>query len=334
MARDRIFPTTEIDMASDKDLKTIDWDSVLVKLAETKEPAKGKFPEGLEDILTPKNELGEDDQEKDMACKCETEDAPVTAGKCPEHLKKFQFKGKDVEKVEDKDEDESEEEEEKEEEETPEEEKEEKEASVRMKKVHFAEASQIGHEAVEAAKASGDEALYNAILAARQDRRVRLANKVIEKENVRQAQSELEVKLAQRHAYRQAIASSVTEGESKIKMVVSKKNTGDGFKKVADMSKGQKTAFAKKALSLGYPQEYIDTILGVNEPKTAAIETEIREVMAANIPLNTKKTALTGLVKTAELDSAQKQRLVDYWIKDLGYGDEEWVKNWINKTYK
>ena len=37
--------------------------------------------------------------------------------------------------------------------------------------------------------------------------------------------------------------------------------------------------------------------------------------------------------KTAELDDSQKQRIIDYWIKDLQYGDEEWVRNWVNAKY-
>ena len=46
-----------------------------------------------------------------------------------------------------------------------------------------------------------------------------------------------------------------------------------------------------------------------------------------------KKAALEGMIKTAKLDDAQKNRIIDYWINDLQYGDEEWVRNWVNKNY-
>jgi hypothetical protein len=72
-------------------------------------------------------------------------------------------------------------------------------------KIIFDHPDQISAEAVEAAFGSGDEQLGNAILAARHERRIRLA-KSIEKKIV--AENETQLKLAQRKAYRERLVQA------------------------------------------------------------------------------------------------------------------------------
>jgi hypothetical protein len=39
------------------------------------------------------------------------------------------------------------------------------------------------------------------------------------------------------------------------------------------------------------------------------------------------------MVKVATLTNADYDRLVDYWVNELGYGDREWVETLFTKKY-
>jgi hypothetical protein len=206
---------------------------------------------------------------------------------------------------------------------------------ARRLKVHFSSADQISAEAIEAAKKSGSEELVEVILAARKERRVRLANKILEDEKTLIKTAETEE--SNEPAKQEVVAESTEKGTQKMASKINKKvkiSVSEGFKRVSSLNSAEKTAFAENAIANGFPAEYVAQMLGNVEETVSPDETHIKEVMASSMPIETKKIALGGMIKTAELDSSQKQRIIDYWIKDLQYGDEEWVRNWVNKSYK
>jgi hypothetical protein len=98
------------------------------------------------------------------------------------------------------------------------------------------------------------------------------------------------------------------------------------------MNRAAKAAFAEKALSEGFPMEYVTAVLG--EAYNSAEKTEeIKRVMSSNIELTVKKAAVKSMVKTATLSNADYSRLVNYWKNELGYGDVEWINELFTKKY-
>ena len=98
------------------------------------------------------------------------------------------------------------------------------------------------------------------------------------------------------------------------------------------MNNNAKKAFAAKAIAQGFPQEYVDAMLGTE--KSAVDNTqEIRTVMSSDLKLNVKKSAITSMVREATLSDADYSRLVDYWKNELGYGDQEWIDALFTKKY-
>lgn len=311
---DRIFPTTkqEKGIASEKEFTGIDWQRVANFYQENTEKEASKLPEGFrellsstdEDIVTAEVDAKETDTVKQDNC---TTDDENNQDKKPQ---KGRFDGTEM----------------------PEE--------KRKLKVHFSKAEQISADAIKQAKEEGQDELVLAQLAARQQRRTMIASRIIESEK----EQDTQVKLAKRQQYREALLDTIEDtlnkkgttemtNTNKIKISVSKSKKA-GFKTVAAMSSKEQTAFREAALESGFPVEYVDAIL---ESKTTSTGSEtvdqIKEVMSSTLPINTKKAALSGLIRTAELDEANKERLIRYWVDDLQYGDEEWVRNWINKKY-
>ena len=188
----------------------------------------------------------------------------------------------------------------------------------------FNHPSQLSAEAVEAAEAAGDDQLKNAILAARHDRRVRLASQI---ETRVAAEKEKSVRLAQRRAYREALVQSVEEAPANPVKTASRKTQPSG------MTQAMKTAFAQKALAEGFPVEYIQARIGevpaIAQDKTA----DIKSVLASDLEINTKIAAASSMIKTATLSDADYSRLIDYWKNDLGYGDQEWIDALFTKKY-
>ena len=320
---DRIFPNTFKEEPLDSDLvfKGIDWDNFNTKLAEVKNGEhNNELPEEFREILA-KKDMPEKVEEmfKEKNKGKDKEDGNLS--KVPEglrdHVKKMQekAKGKKSEKSE----------------EDPEESEEHDEASekgsMKKKAYHFTHPAQLTAEAIEAAQSSGNEELVKAIVAARHERRVRLASKIEEKvaEEV-----EINEKLAQRKAYRESLVNKVVKAESSKR---TRTSSSDDFVKVSNMSNSSKKVFAAKAIAQGFPQEYVEAMLGNNETIKADNTEEIRNVMSSELSLNIKKSAVSSMVKVAKLTDADYSRLVSYWKNELGYGDQEWIDALFTKKY-
>ena len=199
--------------------------------------------------------------------------------------------------------------------------------SMKKKAYHFTHPAQLTAEAIEAAQSSGNEELVKAIVAARHERRVRLASKIEEKvaEEV-----EINEKLAQRKAYRESLVNKVVKAESSKR---TRTSSSDDFVKVSNMSNSSKKVFAAKAIAQGFPQEYVEAMLGNNKTIKADNTEEIRNVMSSELSLNIKKSAVSSMVKVAKLTDADYSRLVSYWKNELGYGDQEWIDALFTKKY-
>ena len=358
---DRIFPNRIQEEALDSDLvfQGIDWDNFNTKLAEVKNglntrelPAEFKevlakkksedMPEAVENMFKKKNKEN-DKEDGDLS-------------KVPEQFRKNvkdkqdKAKSKKHEDVDDEDHDD----------EDHDDEDHDGEDMVRngpkkaTKKasVVFNHPSQLSAEAVEAALASGDKALANTILAARHERRVRLASKI---QSQIEAENEKTVKLAQRRAYREQLVKIAAKKDEEVEAMEkkcescgmkyagedcdcdSKKEAGYSksdmkMKKATNLSSASKQAFAAKALAEGFPQEYIDAMLG--ETVVASNDlAEIKNVMASELNSNVKKAAVSSMIKVATLTDSDYSRLVDYWKNELGYGDQEWIDALFTKKY-
>lgn len=319
-----IFPTTEQEnLASEKEFTGINWDDLAVRLASTNDE-QATLPENLTEILAEK--YSEDDAEV------------KTAGKCPEHLKEFQFTSKSNEDTKEANDEKEEKEACSDDEENNDEKKE-----ARVRKIRFTSAEELSAEALEAAEKAGNIELAEAIVAARKERRTSLASKV-------EASDEKDEKIAKRHAYRENIVKQyaekvasrqderlevVAEIEDGLKKVATASETAkeDDFKKVAEMNSQERNAFIKKAEACGFPKNYIEQMLGDNDKtELAPVELEMREIMTASISENAKRTAIAALVKEAKLDSEQIARQMRYWTEELGY-DKEWAAKLFKTDY-
>ena len=307
---DRIFPNKYQVESLDSELvfKGIDWDNFNQKLAQAKD-SKKETDSAVKDIVE-KLDKSEQNEIKHMLDADDTEKAYSEKNK--------KSAGKMCKECEKSDEDCTCEHED--------------DASMvkhapkrQANKIIFDHPDQISAEAVEAAFSSGDEQLGNAILAARHERRVRLA-KSIEKKIV--AENETQLKLAQRKAYREKLVQA-SEETAKPKLA---NKSEDGFVKVSELSGQNKKAFAAKAAAAGFPSEYVAAMLGESvsvEDKTAPI----REIMASSINTDVKKKAVTSMIKEATLTNSDYDRLINYWKNELGYGDQEWIDALFTKKY-
>lgn len=330
---DRIFPNRYQEEPLDSDLvyQAINWDNFNTKLAEVQNglhtpelPAEFKevlakkksedMPEEVEEMFKEKNKR--DDEDAD-----DLSDVPPQLRK---HVKEKQDKAKGKKTEESKVDDEK---------------------PVKtdeagwkdgknMKKANaivFNHPSQLSAEAVEAAIAEGNQELANAILAARHERRVRLAGKI---ETRIAEETERSVKLAQRKAYRENLVKMAAQNSKSVRVSskAEKTTSEDGFVKVSELNNASKRAFASKAISQGFPKEYVDAILGESNP-VVDNTVEIRNVMSSDLSENIKKSAVSSMVKVATLTDADYSRLIDYWKNELGYGDQEWIDALFTKKY-
>ena len=335
---DIIFPNTYGDdsFESESMFKGIDWDNFNQKLAEVKEAKDKEVTSDVEELLksleksnpskfhdTVKNIMGNDaedntqDKKEPKAGWRAAEDKCDDCGCAPCVCNKKDAKKKCLEcgKVNCICDD--------------------KEAKmVKRAPVAFTHPSQLSAEAVESALASGDKVLANTILAARHERRVRLANKI---QKTVEAQEQKAVKLAQRKAYRESLVKSanVSNRPTRSNRVVASKSVNtstDGFVKISEMNRASKAAFAEKAFSEGFPMEYVTAVLG--EAYNSAEKTEeIKRVMSSGLDVNVKKAAVQSMVKTATLSNADYSRIINYWKNELGYGDVEWINELFTKKY-
>lgn len=342
---DRIFPNRIQEEALDSDLvfQGIDWDNFNERLAKAKAPKKmdektKKMLQGLGD----KNQPSEEDR-KDLS------DVPP---QLREHVKKKQNTSDD-----DDDEDVCSDcgkaECECDEDDHKDMVRKGPKKATKKASVVFNHPSQLSAEAVEAAIASGDRVLANTILAARHERRVRLASKI---QSQIEAENEKSVKLAQRRAYREQLVKIAADKDKDEVEAMDKKCESCGkkyagescsctaekeagwaksemkMKKANKLSKAGKQAFAAKALAEGFPQEYINAMLGETVEAKDSLK-EIKNVMASELNSNVKKAAVSSMIKVATLTDADYSRLVDYWKNELGYGDQEWIDALFTKKY-
>jgi hypothetical protein len=350
---DRIFPNRFQEDPLDSDLvfQGIDWDNFNQRLAEAKEPKENKGLKALIDAIGDEEVdrlQGEDHDDHDAESGVDHQAGMGKEAKkgLPEGLRKWMEengKGKKSEDSDDEDEDEDKEEEM--EDKGPMKRKGPKGKSEK-KAYHFNHASQLSAEAVEAAVAAGDEDLKNAILAARHDRRVRLASKI---ERQVQAQQETNVKLAQRRAYREALVQKVAEKMEDEKEAATDKEcekcgskyAGKGcecgaksdMKEAKAFSSAARKAFAAKAIAEGFPIEYVNARLGETSAPATDNLSDIKNVLASGLETNVKVAAASSMIKVATLSDADYSRIIDYWKNELGYGDQEWIDALFTKKY-
>ena len=356
---DRIFPNRFQEDPLDSDLvfQGIDWDNFNQRLAEAKEPKDNKGLKALIDAIGDEEVdrlQGEDhdDHESESAKSGWSKEAkkglPPGLAAWMEKNNKGKKKSDDDEKDSDKcpdcDCDPCECDDEKENK-GPMKRKGPKSKSEK-KAFHFNHASQLSAEAVEAAIAAGDEDLKDAILAARHERRVRLAGKI---ERQVQAQQETNLKLAQRRAYREALVQKVAEKmeDEKEEVVAEKceKCAGKGckacgyasdkseMKEAKAFSSAAKRAFAAKAIAEGFPIEYVNARLGETSAPAVDKLSDIKNVLASGLETNVKVAAASSMIKVATLSDADYSRIIDYWKNELGYGDQEWIDALFTKKY-
>ena len=331
---DRIFPNTyqEEPLDSDMVFKGIDWDNFNQKLAEVKNAPAPELPEEFKEVLAKKktDDMPEEVEEmfKEKAEDERDEEDAEDLSDVPPQLRKHVKKKQDKKKHDEEDHEEDHEDEDKDDDEDEDDDKKPGKRKKKANKIVFTHPSQLSAEAVEAAIAAGDEPLKNAILAARQERRVRLASKI---EAQIEAENEINTKLAQRRAYRESLVNKVVEASAN-KEAKTAKVEDNGFVKISEAKNNAKQAFAAKALAEGFPQEYVDAILGNNIVEVDNTE-EIRNVMASDLSSNVKKSAVESMVRTATLTDADYSRLIRYWKEELGYGDQEWIDALFTKKY-
>ena len=315
---DRIFPNKYQESGLDSELvfTGINWDAFGQRLAameEGEDEGKKEVPHELMKALHEKYEGAFDN---------------IAEGSDEGHNMKVNAKWASVEEDDkESDEDESEEDEDEESEEdedsdvdTDEDDEmtEESEMKKKASKIVFTNPSQLSAEAVEAAVANGDVRLAKTILAARHERRLRLASQI--ETNIKTAQAH-DLKLAQRRAYRENLVKTAANTQKK---TVKTANTNDSFAKASQLNNNAKKAFAAKAIASGFPVEYVEAMLNTTVAEKPAV-VEIKQVMASNLNTNVKKTVVANMIKESELDSANINRCKDYWKNELGYGDPEWV---------
>lgn len=311
---DRIFPNKFQESGLDSELvfTGINWDTFNERLAAVKDgEGDKKAPKELMDALNKKypEEMDEEAKSNDK------EGGSKYAAYADDD------EDSDDEDMEDEDEDESDEDESDEDEDDDDEESE---MEKRASRIVFNNPSQLSAEAVEAAIAVGDTRFANTILAARHERRVRLATQI--ETNIKTAQAH-QTALNQRKAYRENLVKVASNNERRTATAqkpAAQKSALPTFVKASALNNNAKKAFAAKAVASGFPAEYVEAMLNTpvtESPKVA----EIKQVMASNLNNNIKKQVVASIVKEASLDAANINRCKDYWKNELGYGDPEWV---------
>lgn len=306
---DRIFPNKFQESGLDSELvfTGINWDTFNERLAAVKDgEGDKKAPKELMDALNDKypEEMDEEAKSNDK-----------------EGGSKYAAYADDDEDSEDED---MEDEDESDEDESDEDEDEDEDMTKRASKIVFNNPSQLSAEAVEAAIAAGDTRFANTILAARHERRVRLATQI--ETNIKTAQAH-QTALNQRKAYRENLVKVASNNERRTATAqkpAAQKSALPTFVKASALNNNAKKAFAAKAVAAGFPAEYVEAMLNTpvaESPKVA----EIKQVMASNLNNNIRKQVVASIVKEASLDAANINRCKDYWKNELGYGDPEWV---------
>jgi len=319
---ERIFPTQlKEQLGSKLEFNGIDIDTLITKLAETKDDNKkdSLSPELREQIAQMKLNIvtSEDDESLEREAK----------KAIPEAFKAHMFKSKDSKDDENEDEDDKDD---------KDDDKgmiEGKKASARRRRIRFTSASQLSPEAANAAKEQGDAELYNAILAARSDVRVREAQRLIDLSE--EALKREAATVSKRSAFRMTVVKNAEQTRKTVASVSTKKSNNSVFKTVKSMTDDERNYFRRVALDKGLPEEYVTSMFAVENTSSTgnSVETSIRDIMASTLNVDTKRAAIGGLVKTAVLDSENISRLKKYWKDELGYGDEAWIDDLFTTKY-
>ena len=204
-------------------------------------------------------------------------------------------------------------------------------STKKASKVVFTHPEQISAEALMQAKTAGNENLVRAILSAREDR-----NRVIESrlERLAQEESDKNQRLAQRREQRAAIVAQAEDNAKRLASAdASVTKSVEGFKTVSALKNNEKAVIAQRLLDNGFPAEYVEATLGLyaEVAPVSSEENQIREVMSSSLNDTTKRTAVASLVKVAELSQEQLDRCIRFWVDELGYGDEQWVRDLFAK---
>lgn len=310
---DRIFPNKFQESGLDSELvfTGINWDTFNERLAAVKDgEGDKKAPKELMDALNDKYP-----EEMDEEAKSNDKEGGS---------KYAAYADDDDEDSEDEDMDDEDEDESDEDESDEDEDEDDGDMTKRASRIVFNNPSQLSAEAVEAAIAAGDTRFANTILAARHERRVRLATQI--ETNIKTAQAH-QTALNQRKAYRENLVKVAANNERRTTTAQkspAQKSALPTFVKASALNNNAKKAFAAKAVAAGFPAEYVEAMLNTpvaESPKVA----EIKQVMASNLNNNIKKQVVASIVKEASLDAANINRCKDYWKNELGYGDPEWV---------
>jgi hypothetical protein len=325
---DRVFPNnTEVDMGSKISFSGIDWTSVEQNMQTNK--FASSHDEQIKNLLkmaemTMDDSEGDndpDDKEDYVSEETETEelneDENIDGGKITEMLKESK-------------------------------------SNTTMKKIAFTHPSQISAEAIESAKAAGDENLVNTILAARKANRQRIAgiieSKMVKEANLanRQAQREKIVKMAQaeevevpksqldsmsKEDLRQLVDSFGGNApqyfkdalEAKEKVASGEPQLGAmAFTSPTKFSKAQREAFNKIAQAYGMPSEYVNSMgAPIYSKEVETLANEVKEIFASNISQKSKDALITTMIKEAKLSPDSKSEFINYWNDILGYQDKE-----------
>ncbi len=315
---DRIFPNKFQESGIDSELvfTGINWDTFnerLAKVMDGEGDEKKKVPHELLNALNEKypEEFDEEAESNDKEGGMKNS---KWAAYAEEEVAEDEMDEEDDEDSEDEDSEEDEDDDEEDDDDD-----EEAEMTKKASKIVFNHPSQLSAEAVEAAIASGDKRLANTILAARHERRVRLATQI--ETNIKTAQAH-EAALMQRKAYRENLVRVAAQKETRT--AVAQKTEEPTFVKASALNNTAKQAFAAKAIASGFPAEYVEAMLNTPVAETPAVS-EIKQVMASNLNPSTKKQVVASMIKESSLDAANINRCKDYWKNELGYGDPEWV---------
>ena len=312
---DRIFPNKFQESGLDSELvfTGINWDTFNERLAAVKDgEGDKKAPKELMDALNDKYP-----EEFDEEAESNDKEGGSKYAAYADDDEDSEEDDEDMEDEDESDEDESDEDEDEDDEEDDD-------MTKRASRIVFNNPSQLSAEAVEAAIAAGDTRFANTILAARHERRVRLATQI--ETNIKTAQAH-QTALNQRKAYRENLVKVASNNERRTATAqkpAAQKSALPTFVKASALNNNAKKAFAAKAVAAGFPAEYVEAMLNTpvaESPKVA----EIKQVMASNLNNNIKKQVVASIVKEASLDAANINRCKDYWKNELGYGDPEWV---------
>jgi len=316
---ERIFPTQLQDQLGSKlEFNGIDIDTVVARLAESQDEKKSTLsPELLEKIAQMKLNIVTSEEDDDESLEREAKKA------IPEAFKEHMFKKKNEKPEEDEKEDD---------EDSDGNVVEGKKAEARRRRIRFTSASQLSPEAATAAKEQGDEELYKAILAARSDVRVREAQKLIDLSE--EALKREAASVSKRNAFRMKVVKNEEQTRKAVASVKTPVVNESVFKTVKSMTDDERNYFKKVAIAKGLPEEYVTSMFAVeNTVEDNSAELSIRDIMASSLNSDTKKAAISGLVKTATLDKENINRLKKYWKDELGYGDEEWIDDLFTTKY-